>query len=145
MFLSLFIYSFIHLSCSFPQLPRLFDGCFFYLLGSFQKPPKEELLQLVKAGGGHLLSRQPKPDSDVTQTLNSAAYHAQPGSDQAFCTQYILYDPEGSYRPSRIRLCKVWSAPSSWLLGFIKAFSLLPVPAVSRCRTQNQQNITTAV
>ncbi|XP_017562807.2 BRCA1-associated RING domain protein 1 [Pygocentrus nattereri] len=111
-------------------LPRLFDGCFFYLLGSFQKPPKEELLQLVKAGGGQLLSRQPKPDSDVTQTLNSAAYHAQPSSDQAFCTQYILYDPEGSYRPSRVRLGKVWSAPSSWLLDCIKAFSLLPVPEV---------------
>ncbi|XP_072541557.1 BRCA1-associated RING domain protein 1 isoform X2 [Salminus brasiliensis] len=109
-------------------LPRLFDGCFFYLLGSFQKPPKNELLQLVKAGGGQLLSRQPKPDSDVTQTLSSAAYHAQPGSDQAFCTQYILYGPEGSYRPDRIRLGKVWSAPSSWLLDCIKAFSLLPVP-----------------
>uniref|UniRef100_A0A8B9KF68 BRCT domain-containing protein n=1 Tax=Astyanax mexicanus TaxID=7994 RepID=A0A8B9KF68_ASTMX len=110
------------------SLPRLFDGCFFYLLGSFQKPPKDELLQLVKAGGGQLLSRQPKPDSDVTQTLSSAAYHAQPGSDQAFCTQYILYDPEGSYRPDRIRLGKVWSAPSTWLVECIKTFSLLPVP-----------------
>uniref|UniRef100_W5LHZ5 BRCA1 associated RING domain 1 n=1 Tax=Astyanax mexicanus TaxID=7994 RepID=W5LHZ5_ASTMX len=109
-------------------LPRLFDGCFFYPLGSFQKPPKDELLQLVKAGGGQLLSRQPKPDSDVTQTLSSAAYHAQPGSDQAFCTQYILYDPEGSYRPDRIRLGKVWSAPSTWLVECIKTFSLLPVP-----------------
>ncbi|XP_066542800.1 BRCA1-associated RING domain protein 1 isoform X2 [Hoplias malabaricus] len=109
-------------------LPPLFDGCFFYLLGSFQKPPKEELLLLVKAGGGHLLSRQPKPDSDVTQTLSSAAYHAEPGSDQAFCTQYILYDPESSYKPSRVRLGKVWSAPSSWLLDCIKAFSLLPIP-----------------
>uniref|UniRef100_A0AAY4EIK3 BRCT domain-containing protein n=1 Tax=Denticeps clupeoides TaxID=299321 RepID=A0AAY4EIK3_9TELE len=109
-------------------LPRLFDGCFFYLLGSFQKPPKSDLLQLLKEGGGQILTRQPKPDSDVTQTLNAAAYHARPGSDQALCTQYIIYDPQGSYRPPRLRLGKVWSAPSSWLLDCITSFQLLPVP-----------------
>ncbi|XP_051762511.1 BRCA1-associated RING domain protein 1 isoform X2 [Ctenopharyngodon idella] len=109
-------------------LPPLFDGCFFYMLGSFLKPPKHELLQLVKAGGGQLLNRQPKPDSDVTQTLSAAAYHAQPGSDQILCTQYILYDPQSSYKPQRVRLGKVWSAPSTWLLDCIAAFQLLPVP-----------------
>lgn len=98
------------------------------MLGSFLKPPKHELLQLVKAGGGQLLNRQPKPDSDVTQTLSAAAYHAQPGSDQILCTQYILYDPQSSYKPQRIRLGKVWSAPSTWLLDCIAAFQLLPVP-----------------
>ncbi|XP_076849879.1 BRCA1-associated RING domain protein 1 isoform X2 [Brachyhypopomus gauderio] len=111
-------------------LPQLFDGCFFYLLGTFRKPPKDELLQLVKTGGGRPLTRQPKPDSDVTQTVSAAAYHAQPGSDQALCTQYILYDPQGTYRPGRVRLGKVWSAPSSWLLECILAFSLLPVPEI---------------
>ncbi|KAK7154448.1 hypothetical protein R3I94_007696 [Phoxinus phoxinus] len=109
-------------------LPPLFDGCFFYMLGSFLKPPKHELLQLVKAGGGQLLNRQPKPDSDVTQTLSAAAYHAQPGSDQILCTQYILYDPQNSYKPQKVRLGKVWSAPSTWLLDCIAAFQLLPVP-----------------
>ncbi|XP_036400661.1 BRCA1-associated RING domain protein 1 [Megalops cyprinoides] len=109
-------------------LPRLFDGCFFFLLGSFKKPPKEELLRLVKEGGGQVLTRQPKPDSDVTQTLSAAAYHAPPGSDQALCTQYILYDPQGSFKPPRVRLGKVWSAPSTWLLDCISAFQLLPVP-----------------
>ncbi|XP_051998907.1 BRCA1-associated RING domain protein 1 [Xyrauchen texanus] len=109
-------------------LPPLFDGCFFYLLGSFHKPPKHELLQLVKEGGGHLLSRQPKPDSDVTQTLSAAAYHAQPHSDQTLCTQYILYEPQSSYKPKRVRMGKVWSAPSTWLLDCISAFQLLPVP-----------------
>ncbi|KAG7463949.1 hypothetical protein MATL_G00182100 [Megalops atlanticus] len=109
-------------------LPRLFDGCFFFLLGSFNKPPKEELLRLVKEGGGQVLTRQPKPDSDVTQTLSAAAYHAPPGSDQALCTQYILYDPQGSFKPPRVRLGKVWSAPSAWLLDCISAFQLLPVP-----------------
>uniref|UniRef100_A0A8C1XLC2 BRCT domain-containing protein n=1 Tax=Cyprinus carpio TaxID=7962 RepID=A0A8C1XLC2_CYPCA len=109
-------------------LPPLFDGCFFYMLGSFRKPPKQELIQLVKEGGGQLLNRQPKPDSDVTQTLDTAAYHAQPGSDQVLCPQYILYDPQSSYKPQKVRVGKVWSAPSTWFLDCIAAFQLLPVP-----------------
>ncbi|KAK3542787.1 hypothetical protein QTP70_002990 [Hemibagrus guttatus] len=109
-------------------LPPLFNGCFFYLLGSFHKPPRDELVQLVRAGGGQLLSRQPKADSDVTQTVMAAAYHARPDSDQAFCTHYVLYDPQSTSRPGPVRLGKVWSAPTSWLLDCIRAFSLLPVP-----------------
>ncbi|XP_038869980.1 BRCA1-associated RING domain protein 1 [Salvelinus namaycush] len=109
-------------------LPPLLDGCFFYLMGSFRKPPRDELLQLVREAGGQILTRQPKPDSDVTQTLSAAAYHASPGSDQALCTQYIIYDPQGSYRPPRLRLGKVWSAPSTWVVNCISAFQLLPVP-----------------
>ncbi|KAM9343096.1 BRCA1-associated RING domain protein 1 [Pholidichthys leucotaenia] len=109
-------------------LPPLFDGCFFFLLGSFKAPSKDELTKLLREGGGQLLSRQPKPDSDVTQTLSAAAYHALPGSDQALCTQYIIYDPKGSYKPPVVRRGKVWSAPSSWLLECIAAFCLLPVP-----------------
>ncbi|KAJ8396360.1 hypothetical protein AAFF_G00019370 [Aldrovandia affinis] len=108
--------------------PQLFDGCFFFFLGFFKNISKEELLRLVKEGGGQVLTRQPKPDSDVTQTLSVAAYHARPSSDQALCTQYIIYDPLGSYRPPRVRLGKVWSAPTTWLLDCIAAFQLLPVP-----------------
>ncbi|XP_064185611.1 BRCA1-associated RING domain protein 1 [Anguilla rostrata] len=109
-------------------LPQLFDGCFFFFLGSFRNPSREELLQLAKEGGGQVLARQPKPDSDVTQTLAAAAYHAPPGSDQSLCTQYILYDARGPYRPPRVRLGKVWSAPASWLLDCVASFQLLPVP-----------------
>lgn len=109
-------------------LPPLFDGCFFFLLGSFKGPTKDELAKLLREGGGQLLSRQPKPDSDVTQTLNAAAYHAKPGSDQALCTQYIIYDPQGTYKPAVVRRGKVWSAPSTWIIDCIAAFCLLPVP-----------------
>ncbi|RXN31389.1 BRCA1-associated RING domain 1 [Labeo rohita] len=93
-------------------LPPLFDGCFFYMLGSFCKPPKDEIIQLVKEGGGQLLNRQPKPDSDVTQTLNAAAYHAKPGSDQVLCTQYILYDPQSSYKPQKVRVGQIMPSES---------------------------------
>ncbi|KAM8856119.1 BRCA1-associated RING domain protein 1 [Spinachia spinachia] len=113
-------------------LPPLFDGCFFFLLGPFKAISKDELTKLLREGGGHLLSRQPKPDSDVTQTLSAAAYHAAPGSDQALCTQYILFDPQGPHRPAVGRRGKVWSAPCTWLLNCIAAFRLLPV---SDCQT----------
>ncbi|XP_034550034.1 BRCA1-associated RING domain protein 1 [Notolabrus celidotus] len=109
-------------------LPPLFDGCFFFLLGSFKAPPKDELTKLLREGGGQLLSRQPKPDSDVTQTLSAAAYHALPGSDQALCTQYIIFEPKGPHRPAVVRRGKVWSAPSTWIINCITAFRLLPVP-----------------
>ncbi|XP_056245883.1 BRCA1-associated RING domain protein 1 [Seriola aureovittata] len=109
-------------------LPPLFDGCFFFLLGSFKAPTKDELSKLLREGGGQLLSRQPKPDSDVTQTLSAAAYHALPGSDQALCTQYIIFDPQGPHKPTVVRRGKVWSAPSTWIINCIAAFRLLPVP-----------------
>ncbi|XP_029386481.1 BRCA1-associated RING domain protein 1 [Echeneis naucrates] len=108
-------------------LPPLFDGCFFFFLGSFKAPTKDELTKLLREGGGQLLSRQPKPDSDVTQTLSAAAYHALPGSDQALCTQYIIFDPQGPHKPAVVRRGKVWSAPSTWIIDCIAAFQLLPV------------------
>ena len=127
----LFYSWFVLLIFYWPQLPPLFDGCFFFLLGSFRAPPKQELLRLLRDAGGQLLSRQPKPDSDVTQTVSAAAYHAAPGSDQALCTQYILYDPRASpHRAAAVirRRGKVWTTPASWVVDCIAAFRLLPVP-----------------
>uniref|UniRef100_A0A3Q3WNT6 BRCT domain-containing protein n=1 Tax=Mola mola TaxID=94237 RepID=A0A3Q3WNT6_MOLML len=108
-------------------LPPLFDGCFFFLHGSFMSPSKDELTKLLREGAGQLLRRKPKPDSDVTQTLSAAAYHAPPGSDQALCTQYIIFDPQGPHRLAVVRRGKVWSAPSTWIISCITAFRLLPV------------------
>ncbi|XP_014807443.1 PREDICTED: BRCA1-associated RING domain protein 1-like isoform X2 [Calidris pugnax] len=71
-------------------LPKLFDGCYFYFLGSFNHHQKSDLVELVKAAGGQILVRQPKPDSDVTQTVNTVAYHAESASDQRFCTHSCL-------------------------------------------------------
>ncbi|XP_008257340.4 BRCA1-associated RING domain protein 1 isoform X1 [Oryctolagus cuniculus] len=109
-------------------LPKLFDGCYFYFGGTFKHLPKDNLIKLVTAAGGQVLSRRPKPDSDVTQTINTVAYHAQPDSDQRFCTQYIIYeDFSPHYHPERIRQGKVWMAPSSWFIGCVMAFELLPL------------------
>ncbi|KAM9235506.1 BRCA1-associated RING domain protein 1 [Leptosomus discolor] len=108
-------------------LPKLFDGCYFYFLGSFKCHQKSDLVELVKAAGGQILVRQPKPDSDVTQTINTVAYHAESTSDQRFCTQYVIYDVASKFRPKKIRQGKVWMAPSSWLIDCVMSFQLLPV------------------
>ncbi|XP_025055158.1 BRCA1-associated RING domain protein 1 isoform X2 [Alligator sinensis] len=108
-------------------LPKLFDGCYFYFLGTFTCHQKNDLTELVKAGGGQILIRQPKPDSDVTQSINTVAYHAEPSSDQSFCTQYIIYDVSSKYKPDKIRQGKVWMAPSSWMIDCVMSFQLLPV------------------
>uniref|UniRef100_A0A669QFR0 BRCA1 associated RING domain 1 n=2 Tax=Phasianus colchicus TaxID=9054 RepID=A0A669QFR0_PHACC len=108
-------------------LPKLFDGCYFYFLGSFKSHQKSDLVELIKAGGGQILVRQPKPDSDVTQTINTVAYHAESTSDQRFCTQYVIYDASSKFKPEKIRQGKVWFAPSSWIVDCIMSFQLLPV------------------
>ncbi|KAM6269064.1 BRCA1-associated RING domain protein 1 [Porphyrio hochstetteri] len=108
-------------------LPKLFDGCYFYFLGSFKHHQKSDLVELVKAGGGQILVRQPKPDSDVTQTVNTVAYHAESTSDQRFCTQYVIYDVSSKFKPEKIRQGKVWMASSSWLIDCMMSFQLLPV------------------
>ncbi|XP_021255598.1 BRCA1-associated RING domain protein 1 isoform X2 [Numida meleagris] len=108
-------------------LPKLFDGCYFYFLGSFSSHQKSDLVELVKAAGGQILVRQPKPDSDVTQMINTVAYHADSTSDQRFCTQYVIYDASSKFKPEKIRQGKVWFAPSSWIVDCIMSFQLLPI------------------
>ncbi|XP_037378037.1 BRCA1-associated RING domain protein 1 [Talpa occidentalis] len=108
-------------------LPKLFDGCYFYFGGTYKHHPKDNLVKLVHAAGGRVLSRKPKPDSDVTQTINTVAYHARPASDQRFCTQYIIYEDVSGHRPERVRQGKVWMAPSSWFIDCVMSFELLPL------------------
>ncbi|XP_053143396.1 BRCA1-associated RING domain protein 1 isoform X2 [Hemicordylus capensis] len=108
-------------------LPKLFDGCYFYFLGTFKEHNKDGLKELVKTGGGQILARKPKSDNDVTQTINTIAYHAEINSDQSFCTQYIIYDGSSSYNPEKIRQGKVWEVPAKWLIDCVVSFQLLPV------------------
>nr|XP_019582640.1 PREDICTED: BRCA1-associated RING domain protein 1 isoform X1 [Rhinolophus sinicus] len=108
-------------------LPKLFDGCYFFFGGNFKHHPKDNLIKLATAAGGQILSRKPKPDSDVTQTINTVAYHAKPDSDQRFCTQYIIYEDLSNHLPERVRRGKVWMAPSSWIIDCVMSFELLPL------------------
>ncbi|XP_055967791.1 BRCA1-associated RING domain protein 1 [Sorex fumeus] len=108
-------------------LPNLFDGCYFYFGGTYKHHPKDNLMKLATAAGGQILLRKPKPDSDVTQTINTVAYHAKPDSDQRFCTQYIIYEDLSIHRPEKVRRGKVWMASSSWLIDCVMSFDLLPL------------------
>ena len=79
------------------------------------------------ARGGQILIRKPKPDSDVTQTINAVAYHAKPDSDQRFCTQHITCEDLSNHRPESVRQGQVWTAPSSWFIECVMSFELLPL------------------
>ena len=108
-------------------LPKLCDACYFYFGGTFKHHPKDNLIKLVTDGLGQILIRKPKPDSDVSQTINTVAYHAKPDSDQHFCTQYIIYEDLSNHRPERVRQGRVWMAPSSWFIDCVMSFELLPL------------------
>ena len=102
-------------------------GAFYLFISIFGNHPKDNLIKLVTAGGGQILIRKPKPNSDMTQTINAVAYHAKPDSDQHFCTQCIIYEDLTNHRPERVRQGKVWMTPSSWFINCVMSFELLPL------------------
>ena len=125
------------------QLPGLFDGCQFYFSGEFcpPHPSKEHLVQMVKYGGGKILSREPKPDIDeslclpTTRESNKApnpavtlapiAYHANPSSKQYRCTQYVIYDSLAEKKPNIRNTDSVCSMPSPWLMDCASNFAII--------------------
>ena len=125
------------------QLPGLFDGCQFYFSGEFcpPHPSKEDLVQMVKYGGGKILSREPKPDIDGSLclpttreskkatnhavTLARIAYHANPSSKQYRCTQYVIYDSLAEKKPHIRNTDSVCSMPSTWLMDCASNFAIL--------------------
>lgn len=124
----------------FFQLPSLFDGCQFFFSGEFvpPHPSKEDLVQLVKHGGGRILSREPKPDIDgslclprtpesnkAPVTLAPVAYHANPTTKHYRCTQYIIYDSLAEKRPHIWDTESVCSMPSTWLMDCASNFQIL--------------------
>lgn len=122
------------------QLPGLFDGCQFFFNGEFipPQPSKEDLVQLVKYGGGRILSREPKPDIDeslclprtpesnkASVTLAPVAYHANPDTKHYRCTQFIIYDSLAEKKPHIWDTGSVCSMPSTWLMDCASNFQIL--------------------
>ena len=109
---------------SSPQLPALFDGCQMYLHGSFTRlpPSKQELAELLRLGGAHLLTREPRLSSldeyDVT-----VPYHAQPGSSLVDCGVFIVHD--GETKVSNVEAQRMRTVPASWVIECIATFSLV--------------------
>ncbi|XP_041366359.1 BRCA1-associated RING domain protein 1-like isoform X2 [Gigantopelta aegis] len=106
------------------QLPGLFDGCQLYFHGSFvyPTPEKSELINLVKCGGGQILTREPKvqnlDDYDVT-----VPYHTAPDGPLANCGLFIIFD-NNAVLPS-IESCRVCAVRANWIINSIATFSLL--------------------
>ena len=110
-------------------LPRLFDGCHFFLYGNFSSPlpSKKQLSDLITSSGGQILSREPKHDSDIVQACCKVPYHAQPDTPQFFFTNYVVYDPSQKYLPRLVRLGKVCTVPASWVLDCISQFIICDI------------------
>ncbi|XP_076807031.1 BRCA1-associated RING domain protein 1-like [Clavelina lepadiformis] len=110
-------------------LPRLFDGCHFFLYGRFSSPSptKTELSELIKVSGGSVLSREPKPHSDCVQACQKVPYHAKPDTDQYFFTYYIIYDSSQQQQPRLVRQGKVCAVTVNWLLDCISQFELCKI------------------
>ena len=108
------------------QRPPLFDGCQFYFHGeiSYPLPEKEELIELVKVGGGVVLNREPKADS-IDQSELTIPYHVTKGSELENCSYFIVNDGKG-VRSERIGANLCWTK-ASWVLNCIAEFKLLPL------------------
>ena len=105
------------------QLPGLFDGCRFYLRGDFTHPTpsKDEIINLVKTGGGVILHREPKLDA-IDDTI-VIPYHARVDQQLANCSLYVIHDDvDAGPRMNGSRRC---DAPVAWLLDCVANFRLL--------------------
>ncbi|XP_072036784.1 BRCA1-associated RING domain protein 1-like [Amphiura filiformis] len=108
------------------QLPGLFDGCNFFFYGTFKpSPSKNELIDLVKSGGGAIVQRQPKPDDDVIQVSTTVPYHVNQDSQLSNCSYFIIYDEVTTRVPPKVNTGKVCTATVSWLMDCISNFALI--------------------
>ena len=119
----------VYLLICFIQMPGLFDGCQFYFHGSFENPTaeKEELIQLVKAGGAHILAREPKPGHLDESTL-TVPYHAPENDPISRCCVFVIHDNNVLFPP--IRTPVICSAPVTWIMECISSFQLVNLPPV---------------
>ena len=109
------------------QLPGLFSGCNFYFQSkmTYPTPPREELSQLVKNGGGNVFLRLPKLTEEGASDL-TVPYHAATDSVLATCRLFLIHDEKsGTGRVSSTPKCSdqhQCSVPASWLMDCIANF-----------------------
>ena len=106
------------------QLPGLFDGCQFYFDGSFvyPTPEKSELVALVKAGSGHVVTREPRPHTLADHSA-TVPYHAAADGPLAHCSLFVVRDNSaGPPTSTSGRICVV---AAQWIINSIATFTLL--------------------
>ena len=113
-------------------MPRLLDGCSFYLRGNFNPPTlkKNDLIKLINLGGGKVLHRPPKiKDDDMAGSRKpEVPYHAQKNSSLSCCTEFILFDSLSTDSPKVVYSPFIKTAPVKWLMDCISSFKLLDIP-----------------
>ncbi len=113
------------------QFPGLFSGCHFYFHGDIEypNPTKEELVNLVKLGGGTVLCREPKQET-IDQSEVTVPYHAKPGSQFENTSYFILYDPDVSAdKVSQRHGARLGVVPISWFMDTIAWFEFQELPS----------------
>lgn len=105
---------------------------------------KDVVTNLIKLGGGKILSREPKTsDVDPMVTPLSPAvsklklvptsispvvvFHATENSAQACCTQYIIYDEKKTPAYTRMFSPVLSASTVAWLLDCISNFEILDI------------------
>lgn len=104
------------------QLPKLFDGYQFYFYGNFEYPTphKEDLIELVKSGGGQILTREPKLDH--IPEIPTVPYHAPNSGPLSKCYIFVVHDNNTHTEP--IRKEKICSVSVAWILDCIGLFQI---------------------
>ncbi|XP_013404512.1 BRCA1-associated RING domain protein 1-like [Lingula anatina] len=110
------------------QLPGLFNGCHFFFHGTFTypSPSKDDLVQLVKYGGGVVLAREPKLDT-LDNLDNTVPYHAKLDTDLANCGHYIVQDKvaEDAGKSSEGSSSRLRRVSAAWVMDCAARFCLL--------------------
>lgn len=116
------------------QNPRLFNNCFFYFalqtniiyrIGDVELR-KDDLIRLVKAGEGTVLTREPNPE-DLKDMMQAIPFHIANDSSHPLykCTHYIIYMPGKDEPRIKYKMPHIKSLPLIWLIECIEKFTLI--------------------
>ncbi|XP_043493997.1 BRCA1-associated RING domain protein 1-like isoform X2 [Polistes fuscatus] len=116
------------------QNPRLFNRCFFYLalqvdvvytIGDVHLT-KKEITELINAGDGTVLIREPNPE-DIKDKEQCIPFHiaCNPRHPLFKCTHYIIYAPGNDEPRIKYNMSHIKSLPLIWLIECIEKFTLL--------------------
>ena len=95
-----------------------------YLHGTFTRlpPNKQELAELLRLGGAHLLTREPRL-SNLDEYDVTVPYHAPAGGSLVDCGVFIVDD--GATKAPHVEAQRMRTVPASWVIECIATFSLV--------------------
>ena len=90
-------------------------------------PTKDDLLEVVKAGGGRILSREPKPGHLDSLDL-TVPYHADTAGNLSNCCIFVVHEKSPEFQP--IRTKHMCSVPIAWIMDSAAEFKLKDIPRI---------------